>query len=117
MRVWGMLIVGVMLALAMPVREADGRLTPRTEAPSEARALSRAFSDVARAIGPSVVRIEVLSAGEQSTASGIIIDTRGNVVTSSHVLDGPQPVGIGIVLVDGRKMEAELVGRDAQSDV
>src|SRR6185436_7843220 len=36
-----------------------GTVTPRTEAPNEARALSRAFSNVAKALGPSVVRIEV----------------------------------------------------------
>jgi serine protease Do len=34
-------------------------VTPRTEAPNEARALSRAFSNVAKALAPSVVRIEV----------------------------------------------------------
>lgn len=34
-------------------------VTPKTEVPSEAKALSRAFSSVARALGPSVVRIEV----------------------------------------------------------
>jgi serine protease Do len=34
-------------------------VTPKTEAPNEARALSRAFSNVAKALGPSVVRIEV----------------------------------------------------------
>ena len=34
-------------------------MTPKTEAPNEARALSRAFSNVAKALGPSVVRIEV----------------------------------------------------------
>ncbi len=34
-------------------------LTPRTDPPSEARALSRAFSNVARALGPSVVRVDV----------------------------------------------------------
>jgi len=34
-------------------------VTPKTEAPNEARALSHAFSNVAKALGPSVVRIEV----------------------------------------------------------
>jgi S1-C subfamily serine protease len=109
--------MGVLLVVAAPLPRADGRLTPRTEAPTEARALSRAFSEVARAIGPSVVRIEVTAEGEQATASGIIIDTRGNVVTSSHVLDGVRPVGIGIVLLDGRSLSAELIGRDAETDV
>jgi S1-C subfamily serine protease len=112
-----MLSLGVALLLAAPLPRAGGRQTPRTEVPSEARALSRAFAAAARAIAPSVVRIEVTAADEQATASGVIIDTLGNVVTSSHVLDGARPVGIGIVLVDGRRLDAEIVGRDAASDV
>ena len=34
-------------------------LTPKMDPPGEARALSRAFSNVARALGPSVVRVDV----------------------------------------------------------
>ena len=34
-------------------------MTPKTEAPSEARVLSSAFSAAARALAPSVVRIDV----------------------------------------------------------
>jgi serine protease Do len=34
-------------------------VTPKTETPNEAKVLSRAFSSVAKALGPSVVRIEV----------------------------------------------------------
>jgi serine protease Do len=34
-------------------------VTPRVDSPNEARALSRAFSNVARALAPSVVRIDV----------------------------------------------------------
>ena len=34
-------------------------LTPKLEPPGEARALSRAFANVARALGPSVVRVDV----------------------------------------------------------
>jgi serine protease Do len=40
-------------------RAAGPSVTPKTEPPNEARALSRAFSAVAKALGPSVVRIEV----------------------------------------------------------
>jgi len=42
-----------------PAAAAGAAVTPKTEAPNEARALSRAFSNVAKALGPSVVRIEV----------------------------------------------------------
>jgi serine protease Do len=49
-------------------------LTPKTEAPNEARALSRAFANVARAVGPSVVRVDVEvmrpDRGEESGAEG-----------------------------------------------
>src|SRR5262252_9285143 len=36
-----------------------GTVTPKTQAPNEARVLSSAFSAVARALRPSVVRIDV----------------------------------------------------------
>src|SRR3954470_18607560 len=48
-------VVGVVA----PAAAAGGAVTPKTEAPNEARALSRAFSNVAKALAPSVVRIEV----------------------------------------------------------
>jgi putative serine protease PepD len=107
------MVVTVALAASRPL--AGGSVTPRTETPGEARVLSRAFAQVARAIGPSVVRIEVESADEEATASGVVIDTQGNVVTSSHVVDGARKVEV--VLLDGRRMNAHLVGKDPQSDV
>jgi S1-C subfamily serine protease len=115
MRVWGMLALGIALALAGAQPLASGTVTPRTETPSEARVLSRAFAQVARAIGPSVVRIEVESADEEATASGVLIDTQGNVVTSSHVVEGAKRVEV--VLLDGRRMRARVLGKDPQSDV
>jgi serine protease Do len=42
-----------------PAPPPSGPVTPRTEAPNEARVLSSAFSAVARALRPSVVRIDV----------------------------------------------------------
>jgi serine protease Do len=44
---------------APPALQPGGAVTPKTEAPSEARVLSSAFSAVARALRPSVVRIDV----------------------------------------------------------
>jgi serine protease Do len=44
---------------AAPTPQAGGPVTPRTEAPNEARVLSSAFSAVAKALRPSVVRIDV----------------------------------------------------------
>jgi serine protease Do len=47
-------------SLVAPASAASAAVTtPKTEVPNEARALSHAFSSVAKALGPSVVRIEV----------------------------------------------------------
>jgi serine protease Do len=57
----GGLAAGGVGALARPAAAASpaGGVTPKTETPNEARVLSRAFSSVAKALAPSVVRIEV----------------------------------------------------------
>jgi putative serine protease PepD len=110
-----------------------GRQAGRASAPVEPRALSQGFTAVARAIAPSVVRLEVSGADELATASGIVLDTRGNVVTSSHAFDGwapgasadgraqpgaiSQAGAISIVLADGRRLAGELIGRDGGSEV
>lgn len=86
-----------------------------------ARALSRSFAAVARAIGPAVVRLDVRGPDAAVTGSGVVLDTRGNVVTSHHLFDGSAisagAGGIQVTLADGRRLPAELVGGDAASDV
>ncbi len=115
--------VALVLVAGSSARPARGRVTPPTSEPAPAHTLSHAFAAVAQAIGPSVVRLEVSGEREDATASGIVIDTRGDVVTSSHVFDGwVPPAGgeaeaIAVVLMDGRTLPAELVGLDAGSDV
>lgn len=47
---------------------AAGPVTPKIEAPNEARALSTAFAAAAKALRPSVVRIDVESAAPQAAA-------------------------------------------------
>jgi serine protease Do len=115
--------VGVVLASTLAAAPSRGGATPAMAEPGAARALSRAFAAVAQAIAPSVVRLEVSGAKEAASGSGIIIDTRGDVVTSSHLFDGWSPAAggeaeaVAVVLVDGRRVAAELVGLDAASDV
>jgi putative serine protease PepD len=125
MRSSSLWVPGLVLAGIWPA-PLQGRSTePVAEpAPASARALSEGFSRVARAIAPSVVRLEVSGVREDAVASGIILDTRGNVVTSSHAFDGwsPPPARdgaepIAVVLADGRRSGAELIGLDPGSDV
>ena len=115
---WAVALVVVAGPFARP---ALGQVTPPTS--ERAHALSHSFAAVAQAIGPSVVRLEVSGDREDATASGVILDTRGNVVTSSHLFDGWSPPAggeadaIAVVLIDGRTLSADLVGLDAASDV
>jgi len=65
----GSLATGLM---RVPVAQSQnsGAVTPKTQAPPEARALSRAFSSTAKALAPSVVRIDVESQAPKQTRGG-----------------------------------------------
>jgi serine protease Do len=147
--------------LVAPAAAASPAVTPKTEAPNEARALSRAFSNVAKALGPSVVRIEVEVArgaggpdrqrrrmpapngpgGDdddvppffrhffefgpgggmpepgpaRGVGSGFIIGTNGDIITNRHVVQGATKVTV--TMNDGKEYQAQVVGKDAQTDV
>jgi serine protease Do len=149
-------------SLVPPASAASPAVTPKTEAPNEARALSRAFSNVAKALGPSVVRIEVEVArgggadrrgrrvpsphgpggggGDEDVppffrhffefgpgggmpdpgpargvGSGFIIGTNGDIITNRHVVQGATKVTV--TMNDGKEYTAQVVGKDAQTDV
>src|SRR4051812_2893990 len=58
------LAVGLALAPTPAVSQAPAQVTPKTQTPNEARALSRSFAAVAKALRPSVVRLDVETVGE-----------------------------------------------------
>ena len=87
---------------------------PRVSGPAPALAPT-GIADVAAAVLPAVVSVEVRGAGGQATGSGFVIDDRGHVVTNAHVVaSGGQ---VQLVLSDGRRVAAEIVGTDPSSDV
>ena len=144
-----------------PAAAAAAAVTPKTEAPNEARALSRAFSNVAKALAPSVVRIEVevarggMGGGRNrgpapngpgdddddnnippffrhffdgqggggmpepgpahGVGSGFIVGTSGDIITNRHVVQGATKVTV--TMNDGKEYPAQVVGKDAQTDV
>jgi serine protease Do len=51
----------------------------------------------------------------QSLGSGLIIDRNGIVVTNAHVIDGASR--ITVTLLDGREIEADLLGSDRDADI
>jgi len=95
---------------------------PDTDAPLF-DAYSQAVVRGVESVAPSVVRIEVTKRvqsprGQREGAgsgSGFIISPDGLVLTNSHVVHGAS--SIGIVLSDGRRPDAVLIGEDPESDL
>ena len=66
-------------------------------------------------VRPAVVQINVVTPDGQGLGSGVIIDRRGYIVTNHHVVDGAQR--LEVVLYDGTKLPAQLVGTDPADDL
>jgi S1-C subfamily serine protease len=118
----------------------DSRLVPRQRpivGRNVAREYSDAIADAVEKVMPSVVviRTEKVSVKRQEMVdlfgfrkyyryvpeelmgegSGVIIDESGHVLTSWHVIEGARDGAV--VLNDGRKMAAELIGFDRATDL
>jgi serine protease Do len=137
--------------MASKAQSAPAAVTPKTQTPNEARALSHSFATVAKALSPSVVRIDVESEqprvarqdrrqvppelerlferffgdqfdmpppggpGMKGTGSGVVLDTGGNILTNSHVVENAAK--LTVTFSDGREFSAKVVGRDPDTDV
>jgi S1-C subfamily serine protease len=66
-------------------------------------------------VRPAVVEVNVSTSNGSALGSGVIIDRRGYIVTNNHVVDGAQ--SIEVVLYDGTKLQAQLVGTDPADDL
>ncbi|MGW0699400.1 S1C family serine protease [Streptomyces sp. NPDC002867] len=70
---------------------------------------------VAQAVSPSIVEINATSAAGQSTGSGVIITSGGEIVTNNHVVSGAETIKVR--LSDGRTYTADIVGTDPDKDL
>ncbi|HEX2905170.1 MAG TPA: trypsin-like peptidase domain-containing protein [Jatrophihabitans sp.] len=78
--------------------------------------LNGTIGAAAAKIRPSVVTINVASAQEAATGSGVIIKSNGTILTNDHVID-LQGGSIQVMLSDGRTAPAKILGRDTSDDL
>ncbi|HKF36568.1 MAG TPA: trypsin-like peptidase domain-containing protein [Ktedonobacteraceae bacterium] len=66
-------------------------------------------------VEPAVVELKVTTAQGEQVGSGVIIDTKGDIVTNNHVVSGEE--SIEAVLYNGSTEQAQLVGTVAADDL
>jgi S1-C subfamily serine protease len=124
----GVLVVGALggalgywltrTAAESPLLDPDSQLSEVDEGVVRAPG---SVAEIAEAITPAVVSIEVRLGDAGATGSGVVVDgENGYIVTNNHVVsgaDGNDDAEIRAVFSDGSGSEARIVGRDPASDI
>ncbi|HYX48602.1 MAG TPA: trypsin-like peptidase domain-containing protein [Ktedonobacteraceae bacterium] len=66
-------------------------------------------------IEPAVVELDVTTTQGEQIGSGVIIDSKGDIVTNYHIVNGED--SIMVVLYNGNKVQAQLVGTNTSDDL
>ncbi|WP_328639425.1 trypsin-like peptidase domain-containing protein [Streptomyces canus] len=91
---------------------AAGSSTSTSVVPSSAKGT---VSGVAKAVSPSIVEINATSNAGESTGSGVIITSDGEIITNNHVISGA--TSIKVSTSDGKTYTAKVVGTDSKKDL
>ena len=108
---------GLLLAALPVLRSSNGLFAEKTENTSDETPVS--YNKAVRRAAPAVVNIYNRNlngaANVLSLGSGVIMNERGYIITNRHVIKDAQQ--ITVVLQDGRRYEALLVGSDGLTDL
>jgi S1-C subfamily serine protease len=89
--------------------------TTTTTTTQAATTLDAVRESVAAKVKPTIVEVYVTLAKGAALGSGVIVDSRGYIVTNNHVVSGA--LSIQAVLSNGTKESAQLAGADAAYDL
>ncbi|MEM1212906.1 MAG: trypsin-like peptidase domain-containing protein [Planctomycetota bacterium] len=125
----GTLLIGPSLVQRLAYAHTAGqveRVRANLEANGSLINLSNSFKQVAQAVEPSVVHIDITKRSPRfrglpnaearvGNGSGWVYDQRGHIITNNHVVEGAD--GITVRFVDGSEYEARIVGGDPKTDI
>jgi len=89
--------------------------TTTTTTTQAATTLDAVRESVAAKVRPTIVEVYVTLAQGAAIGSGVIVDSRGYIVTNNHVVSGATT--IQVILSNGTKEPAQLAGADAAYDL
>lgn len=92
-----------------------GWVFANTKSNTAATTLDTAREAVVAKVKPGVVEVYVTLAKGAALGSGVIIDSRGYIVTNNHVVSGA--LAIQVVLSNGAREPAQLTGTDTADDL
>ncbi|HSP71116.1 MAG TPA: trypsin-like peptidase domain-containing protein [Gaiellaceae bacterium] len=108
-------LIGTVAAFALAVVAAGEAASQRGgssgAAPAGAGALQSQFISVVRRVAPTVVQIETQS----GLGSGVVFDSKGDIVTNNHVVQGASSVRV--TLANGKQYAGRVVNTFAPDDL
>jgi len=92
-----------------------GTTPPVAVPPLTANNIDTVRETVIAKVRPAVVEVNVTTSSGNALGSGVIIDSRGYIVTNNHVVNGANT--IQVVLFGGKQLSAQVAGTDPSDDL
>src|SRR2546430_10581090 len=104
-------VAAALVAHAAPVAAA----TPATTTTVQGTSSSATAESVYAQVSPGVVTITSATGRGQAIGSGIVLDTKGDILTNAHVIAGATQMQV--TLSSGQTVAATLVGSNSSADL